>query len=157
VGKLDHRLDKVDRNDSGKGPMASGEATAGFRAGYWTLGIFFIGAGFAHFLFPEPYVRIIPPVLPWPRALVYISGAAEVAGGFGVLLPGFRRFSAYGLALLLVAVFPANIYMAAAHVSFPGLIGKPWVQWARLPLQIPLILWALIYTRKGPQRDRNPG
>jgi uncharacterized membrane protein len=48
---------------------------------------------------------------------------------------------------LLGAVFPANIYMAVAHVSFPGLMGESWVQWLRLPLQIPLVLWAWYYTK----------
>jgi uncharacterized membrane protein len=51
------------------------------------------------------------------------------------------------LTLLLVAVFPANVYMAVAHVPFPGLMGKAWVQWARLPLQLPLIAWAIYYAR----------
>lgn len=123
------------------------------RLGLSALAIFFVAAGTLHFLFPKPYLRIMPPVLPWPRALVAISGAAEIAGGLGLLFARFRRLTAYGLAALLVAVFPANIYMAAAHVSFPGVMGKLWVQWARLPLQIPLIYWALPYARKGPRRD----
>jgi uncharacterized membrane protein len=55
--------------------------------------------------------------------------------------------AACGLAVLLVAVFPANIYMAAAQVPFPGAMGKSWVQWLRLPLQIPLIVWATYYTK----------
>jgi uncharacterized membrane protein len=109
--------------------------------------LIFIVSGFLHFLFPEPYLRIIPPALPWPKALLRISGAAEILGGAGLLLPAFRRPAAYGLALLLVAVFPANIYMAVAHVSFPGFWGESWVQWTRLPLQIPLIAWALYYAR----------
>ncbi len=131
----------------------SGATSAGYRAGRWIFAIFFVAAGTLHFLFPGPYLRIMPPVLPWPRALVGISGAAEIAGGLGLLLARFRRLAAYGLAALLVAVFPANIYMAAAHVSFPGVMGKLWVQWARLPLQLPLIYWALLYARKGSRRD----
>jgi uncharacterized membrane protein len=94
-------------------------------------------------------MRIMPPALPWPRALVLISGAAEFLGGAGLLLRKFRRAAAYGLTLLLVAVFPANIYMAAAHVAFPGFLGEAWVQWTRLPLQIPLIAWALYYTKSS--------
>jgi uncharacterized membrane protein len=76
---------------------------------------------------------------------VRISGAAEILGGAGLFLRKLRRAAAYGLTLLLVAVFPANVYMAVAHVAFPGLMGKAWVQWARLPLQIPLIPWAIYY------------
>jgi uncharacterized membrane protein len=62
------------------------------------------------------------------------------------------------LTLLLIAVFPANVYMAVAHVAFPGLMGKAWVQWARLPLQLPLIAWALYYARspKANQTTASP-
>jgi uncharacterized membrane protein len=128
--------------------MVSERRNVRYFLGRILFALFFMVAGILHFAFPAPYLRIIPPFLPWPRALLWISGAAEMAGGAGLLLPRFRRAAAYGLALLLVAVFPANIYMAAAHVAFPGLMGKAWVQWLRLPLQIPLIAWALHYTRK---------
>jgi uncharacterized membrane protein len=114
----------------------------------------FIASGFLHFFYPQPYVRIIPPFLPRPLALVRVSGAAEILGGAGVLLPTLRRWAAYGLALLLVAVFPANIYMAVAHVPFRGLMGETWVQWLRLPLQIPLIAWALYYAKKSRSMSR---
>jgi uncharacterized membrane protein len=107
----------------------------------------FIVSGFLHFFHPEPYVRIVPPFLPRPLTLVQISGGAEILGGLGLLFRRFRRWAALGLALLLVAVFPANVYMAMAHVSFPGFMGESWVQWLRLPLQIPLVLWALYYAR----------
>jgi len=81
--------------------------------------------------------------------LVWISGVAELAGGVGLLLRRYRRWAAYWLALLLVVVFPANIYMAVVHVPFAGLMGETWIQWLRLPLQIPLIVWALYYARPG--------
>jgi uncharacterized membrane protein len=99
----------------------------------------FIVAGSLHFLFPAPYLRIMPPVLPWPKALIAISGAAEILGGLGLLTSQWRRSAAWGLVLLLLAVFPANIYMAVAHVRFPGWLGQPWFQWLRLPLQFVLI------------------
>jgi uncharacterized membrane protein len=117
-------------------------------AGRFILAVFFVMAGLLHFFFPEPYSRIIPPFLPMPRLLVFISGIAEIAGGAGLLVPEFQRVAAYGLVLLLLAVFPANIYMAVAHVQFPGWLGRSWVQWLRLPLQIPLIWWALQYTKR---------
>jgi len=119
----------------------------GFVVGLTFLAGIFVVSGLLHFFLPDPYLRIIPPFLPWPRILLRISGAAEIAGGLGLLLAKLRRFSAYGLMLLLVAVFPANVYMAVAHVSFPGMLDESWVQWLRLPLQIPLVLWALYYTR----------
>ncbi len=115
--------------------------------GRYLLAVLFIVAGSLHLIFPEPYIRIMPPFLPAPRLLVTISGIAEIAGGAGLLIPYFERVAAYGLVLLLLAVFPANIYMAVVHVQFRGLLGKSWAQWLRLPLQVPLIWWALQYTK----------
>lgn len=110
------------------------------------LAAFFVGAGTLHFVFPNAYVRIVPPPLPVPGLLVILIGVAEILGGFGLVVPFFRRAAAWGLVLLLFAVFPANIFVAVAHVPFPGIFGQNWVQWLRLPLQIPLILWTLRYT-----------
>lgn len=123
----------------------------GFLLGLLLFSGIFIASGLMHFCYPQPYVRIIP-LLPRPLALVRVSGAAEILGGAGLLVPALRRWAARGLALLLVAVFPANIYMAVAHVPFRGFMGESWVQWVRLPLQIPLIVWALCYARG----ERNP-
>ena len=116
------------------------------------LAIFFITAGMMHFIVPEAYIRIVPPALPAPRLLVEVSGIAEIAGGLGLLWPATQRPAAWGLVLLLCAVFPANVYMAIAHVPFPGLLGNSWIQWLRLPLQIPMIVWAFRYTRESHQR-----
>jgi uncharacterized membrane protein len=95
-------------------------------------------------------------MLPHPAELVMISGVAEILGGIGLLIPGTRRWAAYGLAALLVAVFPANIYMAVAHVSFPGVLGSRWLQWLRLPIQLPLIWLALHYARDASSADVRP-
>jgi uncharacterized membrane protein len=108
----------------------------------WFLYLFaalFVGAGLLHFLHPETYLRIMPPALPAPRLLVLLSGIAEVAGGLGLLLPATRRGAVWGLLALLLAVFPANIYMLQIHeqLHIPG-----WVAWARLPLQ-PLLMWGV--------------
>ena len=86
-------------------------------------------------------------MFPRPKLLVLISGGAEILGGLGLFTSRFRRPAAYGLAILLVAVFPANIYMAVAHVPFRGLLGNRWLQWLRLPIQVPLIWWAWQYSR----------
>lgn len=111
------------------------------------LSVLFILAGSLHFLVPHLYLKIMPPYLPAPLPLIYISGAAEIAGGLGLFLPGTRHAAAWGLVALLIAVMPANIYMTTAHIAFPGIMGQSWAQWARLPLQIPLIYWAWLYTR----------
>ena len=102
----------------------------------WTLAALFTGAGIMHFVAPDQYMRVMPPYLPQPRALVLISGAAEIAGGLGLLVPQLRRYAAWGLIALLVAVFPANVYMAQE-----GIMGPPWALWARLPMQAVLIWW----------------
>ena len=100
----------------------------------------FIGAGVNHFISPEPYVWIIPPYLPWALALVYVSGAAEIIGGIGLLFTQTRKIAAYGLIALLVAVFPANINGALQGTSVSGDIPS-WLLWLRLPFQTVLILW----------------
>jgi len=120
------------------------------RVGRWVFAGIFIASGILHFVMPAPYVRIVPPLLPQPKALVLISGGAEILGGVGLLIPRLRRAAAFGLALLLVAVFPANIYMAVSHVPAKGLLGNRWLQWLRLPVQLPLIWWAWHYTRPLP-------
>ncbi|SNC77031.1 Uncharacterized membrane protein [Hymenobacter gelipurpurascens] len=105
----------------------------------YPLALLFIGAGITHFTSPEKFVRIVPPYLPAPLLLVYISGVAEIAGGLGLLLPATRRLAGWGLIALLVAVFPANVYMLQAHGA--GLPVPLWALWLRLPLQLVLIAW----------------
>ena len=83
----------------------------------------------------------MPPSLPDPIALIYISGAAEILGGIALLFRPFRQAAAWGLVALLIAVWPANIYMATAHLPFPGILGQSWAQWLRVLFQIPLIYW----------------
>ncbi len=99
----------------------------------------YLGAGTLHFLKPAMYIRIVPPSLPWPRALVAVSGAAEIAGGVGLLIPRVRRPAAWGIVSLLLAVFPANVYMATSRMG--GI--APALLWARLPLQGVLVWWVL--------------
>jgi len=96
----------------------------------------FVVTGTLHFLKPRTYEAIMPPYIPAHREMVMVSGAAEVAGGLGVLMPGLRRPARWGLLALLVAVFPANVHMAANPDQIEGLPPMPsWLLWARLPLQ----------------------
>ena len=112
------------------------------------LSLVFIVAGPLHFVYPAGYLRIMPPYLPHPLALVYLSGLAELLGGAGLLIAYTRRAAAWGLVALLIAVWPANVYMATAHLQFPGLLGQSWAQWVRVALQIPLIYWAWSCTKR---------
>lgn len=111
----------------------------------WILAALFVTAGIIHFARPAPFVSIVPPVLPSPLILVYISGLAEIAGGLGLLIPQLRRAAGIGLVLLLVAVFPANSYMAWCDVEVAGTRFPWWAHAIRLPLQlvlIALVVWA---------------
>jgi uncharacterized membrane protein len=112
---------------------------------YFVLAFLFVGAGLLHFINPAPFARIVPPYLPAPLLLVYVSGLAEIAGGLGLLLPATRQVAGRGLIALLVAVFPANVYMLQAHGA--GLVVPQWALWLRLPLQLVLIAWVWWSTR----------
>ena len=107
----------------------------------------FLLSGSAHFLATETFARIVPPYIPAPRLMVYLSGVAELAGAVGLLLPSSRRAAGSGLALLLVAVFPANIYMAAHHIQVGKQPIPDWLLWGRLALQPLLIAWILWSSR----------
>ena len=104
----------------------------------WLLALFFIGAGINHFVMPRFYETLVPPGFPSPKILVIVSGLAEIAGGMGVLVRPLRRAAGWGLIALLVAVYPANIYMALhpGHFSI-----APWVLWVRLPFQLVFFCW----------------
>ena len=118
------------------------------------LAAFFIAAGVAHFVSPDPYVAIMPASLPWPRTLVYISGAAEIAGGIGLLLKRTSRLAALGLIILLLAVFPANIYAAENGMSLGPWIVPRWILWIRLPLQGVLVAWVYFAGWKSSEIPR---
>jgi uncharacterized membrane protein len=105
------------------------------------LSLFFLVGGTLHFLSPEAYMHIMPPYLPHPLLLVYVSGICEIAGGVGVLVPRLRKVAGYGLIALLIAVFPANFHMALNHISLLSTNLPDWVLWSRLPLQALLIAW----------------
>jgi len=106
----------------------------------WLAALFFVVAGMNHFVHPELYLGMIPPGLPWPEALNYISGAAEILGGLGLLMVRWRRLAGWGLIALLLAVFPANIYVAIKG-SMPGLDVSPLALWLRLPFQFVFMAW----------------
>ena len=113
---------------------------------------FFAFAGFLHFVRPAPFVQIVPPFIPHPLAMVDLSGAAEIAGGLGLLLRPLRRLAAWGLVALLIAVFPANVYMAVDQVQVTVTPLPVWLLWARLPLQFVLIWWVLWCSAPGKFR-----
>ena len=118
------------------------------RLGRALMAVLYITAGAGHFLVTRAYVRIMPDYLPAHRELVLLSGAAEIAGGLGLLIPQTRRTAAWGIILLLIAVLPANLWMAQHPERFPNI--PLWAMWLRLPLQLPLLWWAWQYTKPEP-------
>ncbi len=112
------------------------------------LVIFMIIAGTLHLVTPDPFVKIVPYFLPYPLALVYISGVFEILGGVGLLVPLVSQAAAWGLIALFIAVFPANINMAVNSIQMDGIPDSDVLRWGRLPLQAVLISWAWWYTRK---------
>ena len=110
----------------------------------YVMAILYILAGLNHFRSPRMYQRIIPPALPSPKALNLLSGFAEVVLGIALAIPALSSFAAWGIIVLLTAVFPANIYMAVSEKASFGL--PKWVLWLRVPLQFALIYWAWLYT-----------
>jgi uncharacterized membrane protein len=105
--------------------------------------VFYLAAGILHFVRTGAYLKIVPPFIPAHPAMVYITGACEILGGLGLLIPITRRWAAWGLAALLIAVFPANIYMAASPLQAGAAAVPRILLWGRLALQPILIWWVL--------------
>ena len=116
----------------------------------WVMAGAYILGGFNHLVNPEFYLAIVPPGLPNPEWLNVIAGLAEIALGVFVLEPRVRVFAAWGIVALLIAIFPANLYVATENLGLPAAepgTGNALLNWARLPLQAVLIAWAWWYTR----------
>lgn len=121
----------------------------------WTLAFFFVAAGANHFRDPTTYLGMMPPWLPWPAAANIVSGAAEMIGGAGLLVPSTRRLAGWGLIALLIAIFPANLHVAMEG-RMPGHDFSPAVLWWRLPFQavfIAAVWWVAIC---DPSQDSSP-
>ncbi|WP_153465495.1 hypothetical protein [Sediminibacillus terrae] len=111
--------------------------------------IILFGAGILHFARERGFRRIVPKVIPFRRSIVLITGIVEMI--FSVLLwvKKGQQLTGKFLALFMMAVFPANVYMAVKRISFrPGKPANPWILWLRLPLQFPLVVGALKLGRK---------
>lgn len=107
----------------------------------FVIAIAFTAAGVLHFLKTGFFVNIMPDYIPYHKAMVLISGMAEILGGIGIMIPSVRSAAVYGLLLLLLAVFPANIDMAVKAYRNHGFSPYTWVLLLRLPLQFVLMYW----------------
>jgi uncharacterized membrane protein len=118
----------------------------------WLTAGLFMTVGVLHFTHHSDFVSIMPAYVPWHGPLVWASGVFEILGGIGLLVPATRRFAAWGLLALLIAVFPANVNMAVNQIY----VGPEWIPqspvglYLRLPMQLVLMaqvwvagLWAL--------------
>jgi uncharacterized membrane protein len=115
-------------------------------------GPFFVLAGAMHFVVPGVYERIVPRWLPAPRALVYLSGVAEAAGGAALIPRATRRWAGWWLVATLIAVYPANVDMALHPERHPQVPGGRVGLLARLPFQAVFIWWVMRAAQGGGAR-----
>ena len=109
------------------------------------MSIFYISIGIKHFTNVDWFIKIMPPYLPFHKELVYLSGLFEIILGILLLFNNTRSISAWGLILLLIAVFPANIYLAQTNGSALNI--TPLIAWGRLPFQAIFIAIAYWHTK----------
>jgi uncharacterized membrane protein len=114
----------------------------------YVMALAYIAAGVYHFVAPGFYKKIMPPYLPYHMELIYASGVFEIVLGLLLLPASTRVYAAWGVIVLLIAIFPANIQMAVNFYQRKN--PYLWVAILRLPLQILLIWWAYIYTKQMP-------
>lgn len=119
------------------------------------MAVLYIAAGINHFRSPEFYYNIMPPYLPQPYLLIYLSGIAELGIGILLIFKKTRNFAAWALIALLIAVFPANLQMLVNYIKQHN--PQLWVAIVRLPLQVPLIWWAYSFTNKKTKEDNYIG
>ena len=100
-------------------------------------------AGVLHLAVPEPFLSITPGWVPWPETVIQLTGAAEIAGAAGLMIPRLRRAAGWGLALYAACVFPANIKHAIDQAVVGGDAASWWYHAPRLLLQPAIVWWAL--------------
>ncbi len=109
--------------------------------------IFYTIVGVKHFIEPDYFLSIIPPYLPFHIELVYISGFFEILFGLMILFPKYRYYGSIGLILLLIAVFPANIYLAQSKEAQEAIGASQQIAIWRLPIQ-GILIWIAYWIRK---------
>ena len=112
------------------------------------MSLFYVYAGIKHFSDTDYFLKITPPYFPYHQGLVYLSGAFELLFGVLLIFKKTRFLACWGLILLLIAVFPANIYLAQSSLaqSLLGITQETAI--IRLPFQGLFILFAYWFTKK---------
>lgn len=109
--------------------------------------IFYVLVGIKHFIDPDFFLAIVPPYLPYQLELVYISGLFEILFGVMILLPKYRYWGSVGLILLLIAVFPANIFLFQSEEAQKAIGATQEIATWRLPIQ-GIFIWVAYWIRK---------
>jgi uncharacterized membrane protein len=134
----------------------------------WALALVYLGFGGLHLSAPGPFLPIMPGWVPFPREVILFTGACEVAGGAGLLIPRTRRLAGIMLAIYAVCVFPANLHHALDHAHVPALPDSWWYHRPRLAFQPVFVWWGLYaggaidwpfsprHSRAPPRRTREP-
>jgi len=99
----------------------------------YLMSLFYISIGIKHFINVDWFMKIMPPYLPYHKVLVYLSGVFEIIFGIMLVFEKTRFLAGWGLILLLIAVFPANIYLAQTNGEAMNI--SPVLAWGRLPFQ----------------------
>lgn len=119
-----------------------------------SLALVFLFTGFGHFEKTDEMASMLPAWVPLRVAVIYVTGALELAGAIGLLLPGVSRAAGLCLTAFLVLVLPANLYAAVNHVAMGGHEAGPAYLLVRVPFQALLIGWAYWFAVREPRDVR---
>ncbi len=120
----------------------------------YMLGIYLIAVGLGHFLGLNSFIRVVPDYIPFPSLVIYLTGFFEIFGGIGLLLPFISRTVAILLLFLFAAVFPSNLHMAIHNLPTAGFFVPSWILWAKIPIQLVLIGWAIWMVQSGAKTSK---
>jgi uncharacterized membrane protein len=109
----------------------------------WVLALFYLSAGYVHLTMPNTFMPVMPDWVPAPYKVILFTGACEVAGAIGLVVPRTRWLAGLMLALYAVAVFPVNIKHAIYGPAIAGIPNMWYYHGPRLLLQPVLVWWAL--------------
>ncbi len=110
----------------------------------WLLALVYVPFGVLHLTITERMLPIMPPAIPYPRAVIVFTGLCEIAGGLALLFPATRRVAGIMLALYAIGVYPANLHHAFNNVNVPGLPSSWWYHAPRLAFQ-PVFVWCALF------------
>jgi uncharacterized membrane protein len=126
----------------------------------WVLAAFFVAAGIAHLWVPEKLLLIMPSWVPFPTAVIMLTGVFELVASTALVTRPLRWWAGIALALYALAVWPANFKHAFDGIEMPVIGNSWWYHGPRLALQ-PVIMWATLYAaevidwpwRRAPRVD----